>query len=81
MSDLMQYMLATLGAFVMMGVLSCICCVCMKWSDLKLKNYVLDLARRRNYNIEEKLNKRTPCQSPHINENCTIMIPDVAIVL
>lgn len=50
---------------------------------MKLRNYILELAKKRNINVDlEKLKStNTACQSPYANENCTIVVPDVAIVL
>lgn len=52
-------------------------------SDLKLKSYVVEMAKKKGIKVDlDKLEpKYKPCQSPQLNENCTIMIPDVAIVL
>ncbi|CAG4961050.1 unnamed protein product [Colias eurytheme] len=77
-----DYMITTLGAFLMLAFVCCLCCFCMKLSDMKMRNYILELAKKKNVNVDlEKLKPRNTCQSPHANENCTIMIPDVAIVL
>ncbi|CAH4034957.1 unnamed protein product [Pieris brassicae] len=78
-----EYLITTLGTFLIVALVCCICCFCMKISDMKLRNYILELAKKRNINVDlEKLKPtNTTCQSPYANENCTIVIPDVAIVL
>ncbi|CAK1542652.1 unnamed protein product [Leptosia nina] len=78
-----EYLITTLGAFLLLALVCCICCFCMKLSDMKLRNYILELAKKRNVNVDlEKLKpSNTACQSPYANENCTIVVPDVAIVL
>ncbi|CAD0203511.1 unnamed protein product [Chrysodeixis includens] len=85
MSDgsLMDMVITTLGVLITMAMLSCLCCLCMKFSDLKLKAYIVEMAKKKGIKVDmDKLEpKYQPCLSPHANENCTIMIPDVAIVL
>ncbi|KAJ8728818.1 hypothetical protein PYW07_006514 [Mythimna separata] len=81
--SLMDMVLTTLGVLLTMAMLSCLCCICMKFSDLKLKSYVVEMAKKKGLKVDlDKLEpKYKQCQSPQLNENCTIMIPDVAIVL
>ncbi|KAJ8720781.1 hypothetical protein PYW08_006246 [Mythimna loreyi] len=81
--SLMDMVFTTLGVLLSMAMLSCLCCICMKFSDLKLKSYVVEMAKKKGIKVDlDKLEpKYKPCQSPQLNENCTIMIPDVAIVL
>uniref|UniRef100_A0A2A4J5R4 Uncharacterized protein n=1 Tax=Heliothis virescens TaxID=7102 RepID=A0A2A4J5R4_HELVI len=81
--SLMDMVLTTLGVLLGMAMLSCVCCICMKCSDLKMKSYVKEMAKKKGIKVDlDKLDpKYKACESPQLNENCTIMIPDVAIVL
>ncbi|XP_045778699.1 uncharacterized protein LOC123876468 [Maniola jurtina] len=82
MSDLMDMVYTTAGVMLVMLLLICLCCVFMKISDLKLQRYIVQTAKQKGLNVDlDKLNPRYRPQSPHAHENCTIMVPDVGIVL
>ncbi|KAF9408131.1 hypothetical protein HW555_012105 [Spodoptera exigua] len=81
--SLMDMVITTVGVLLTMALLSCLCCICMKFSDLKLKSYVIEMAKKRGVKMDiDKLeHKYKSCQAPNLNENCTIVVPDVVYVL
>lgn len=52
------------------------------FSDKKMQHYVMNLAKKKGLNVEPFTLQAAPhCQSPHANENCSIYVPDVGIIL
>lgn len=53
------------------------------FSDLKMKSYIVRMANRKGVKLDlDQLEPRAKCTpSPHSKENCTIIIPEVAIIL
>ncbi|XP_045453587.1 uncharacterized protein LOC123662838 [Melitaea cinxia] len=79
--SLLETVITTFGVLLTMALLSCLCCICMKFSDLKLQRYIMEMAKRKGIHIDvEKLDPNRT-RSPLANENCTIIVPDVAIIL
>ncbi|KAJ0172690.1 hypothetical protein K1T71_011829 [Dendrolimus kikuchii] len=80
--SLMDMVVTTVGILVGMALLSCICCFCMKISDLRLKAYIMDKARKKGFKLDLKnMDSKHGCHSPSTTENCTIMVPDVGYIL
>lgn len=47
-----------------------------------MQHYVMNLAKKKGLNVEPFTLQAAPyCQSPHANENCSIYVPDVGIIL
>ncbi|KAG6446904.1 hypothetical protein O3G_MSEX004651 [Manduca sexta] len=82
-ASLLDMVITTACVLVSMIILSCLCCLCMKFSDLKLKYYVVEMAKKKGIKVDlDELERKPPdCQSPLANESCTIMVPDVGIIL
>ncbi|CAG9571802.1 unnamed protein product [Danaus chrysippus] len=80
-NSLLDMVITTVGVIITMALLSCLCCLCMKLSDLKMQRYILEMANKNGVKIDlDKLDSKKP-QPQEVNETCTIMIPDVAIIL
>ncbi|CAH2087986.1 unnamed protein product [Euphydryas editha] len=80
--SLLETVITSFGVLLTMVLLSCLCCLCMKYSDLKMQRYIVETAKRKGINLDvEKLDPNYRTQSPLANENCTIMVPNVAIIL
>ncbi|CAH0719070.1 unnamed protein product, partial [Brenthis ino] len=78
----MELVITTFCVLVTMVLLCCLCCLCMKLSDLKMRHYIVETAKKRGLNVEmEKLDPKYIEKSPSANENCTIIVPEVAIIL
>ncbi|KAI8440996.1 hypothetical protein MSG28_009273 [Choristoneura fumiferana] len=76
MTDLLDTVIMTLGVLITMALLSCLCCICMKLS------YILETADRKGIQIDiDKLDLKHASQPPQASEVCTVIIPDVVIVL
>lgn len=49
---------------------------------MKMQRYIVRTAKKRGLNVDlEKLDPKYAGRSPSTNENCTIIVPDVAIIL
>lgn len=60
----------------------CIICILNIFSDLKMRHYIVETAKKQGVNVDmEKLDPKYIGQSPSANENCTIIVPEVAIIL
>lgn len=56
----------------------------MNFSDRRMRFYLMDLARKKGVNIDvEKLESNTTemSQQPYAQQNCSIIVPDVGIIL
>lgn len=56
----------------------------MNFSDRRMRFYLMDLARKKGVNINlEKLESNTTemSQQPYAQQNCSIIVPDVGIIL
>lgn len=81
-SSLMDMVVTTLGVLIAMALLSCLCCLCMKLSDLRLRACVVEMAKKKGMPVDlDKVDSQHNCDSPLSKENCTIMVPDVGIIL
>ncbi|KAJ2945185.1 hypothetical protein O0L34_g9254 [Tuta absoluta] len=80
--SLLQYVAITLGALLALALIFCVCCFCIKLSDLKMKSYIIDLARRRGVKLDlEEIDRKRHSLSPLANQNCAIFVPEVGIIL
>ncbi|GBP38348.1 hypothetical protein EVAR_36300_1 [Eumeta japonica] len=79
---LMDFIITTLGTFLVMTLLCCLCCISMKLSDLRMQRYILDMAKSKGVKVDiDTLNAKRSAQSPLANEHCTIIVPEVGIIL
>ncbi|KPJ05325.1 hypothetical protein RR46_01153 [Papilio xuthus] len=74
--------LFTFLIFISLSIGCCTWCYCIRAHDKAMQHYVTNLAKQKGLQVEPYTIHTEPCcRSPHANENCSIFVPDVGVIL